>query len=73
MPDLWPWYAAAAAGALHGLHPAGGLAVSARGTVSLGLAAAMRLAMSLCAAHHVCLRFRVQAAAAAGPGTKTSA
>lgn len=29
MPDLWPWYAAAAAGALHGLHPAGGWAVAA--------------------------------------------
>lgn len=28
MYDLWPWYTAAAAGALHGLHPAGGWMVA---------------------------------------------
>lgn len=29
MTDLWPWLTAAAAGALHGLHPAGGWALGA--------------------------------------------
>lgn len=29
MNELWPWYTAAAAGALHGLHPAGGWVVAA--------------------------------------------
>lgn len=29
MTDLWPWLTAAGAGALHGLHPAGGWALAA--------------------------------------------
>lgn len=29
MTDLWPWFTAALAGALHGLHPAGGWALGA--------------------------------------------
>lgn len=29
MTDLWPWWTAAVAGALHGLHPAGGWALAA--------------------------------------------